>query len=105
MKRFRISVTKVLLACTLSAGVGTVAAAVSAGPSDLMNGYSSPSGVMLLAWTDYKGKPPYQRNLKQPQQNEKGQFARFEEKPGEAMENEQSTQHNLKGNRPPYNRN
>ena len=105
MKRLWTSVTKGLLTSVLAAGVGIVAGPLSAAPADLMSGDTSHSGVILYAWSKTGGKPPFQNTQQNKGQLEKAQFARLEEKSGEAMDENKSLYHGVQGKHPPYRRN
>ena len=101
MKRLWTSVAKGLLTSVLVAGIGIVAGPLSAAPADLMTGDTS----HLYAWSKTGGKAPFRNTQQNKEQLEKAQFARLEEKSGEARDENKSMYHGVQGKHPPYRRN
>lgn len=105
MKRAWTSIISVVFTGALAIGTGMIAGAASAEPADLMAGQHGVSDAILLAGADLNGKPPYKRGKAEKHEMEKGQFARFEEKPGDTEEGKKPMNSELRGKHPPFNRN
>jgi len=97
--------------CLAASGIlaicsGGLAQVVFAQPAGLTVAQPDASDALLLAGAaDLKGKPPYKRTETGKPEMEKGQFARFEEKPGDMKENRKSIYNGVAGDHPPFNRN
>ncbi len=111
MKRPSKMLGKALLASIFSAGLGLCAGTAASAP--MGDGIGHVGATTSLRYAQLylsKDKPPYVRGSTYMQQGdkkplEKGEFARFEEKPAVATEEQRPTYRYVPGGKPPYKRN
>lgn len=111
MKRPHKIIGKTLVVSILATGVGLYAGTVASDPTGEGPGHVGASSSLLYAQRYLnRDKPPYVRDSRYTQQGntkplEKGEFARFEEKPAVAEEEQQPAYRHVPGRKPPYVRN
>jgi hypothetical protein len=108
MNRSRKAVFNTLLASLLTTAAGVSAGTVAPGPAGEGITPVDASGSLFYAqqYLD-RDKPPYVRKShysqqREKQQLEKGEFARFEEKPAVTGEDRQPAYRHVPGGKPPY---
>ena len=111
MKRPHKIIGNTLVVSILSTGVGLYAGTVASDPTGEGRGQVGASSSLLYAQQYLnRDKPPYVRDSRYTQQRnkeqlEKGEFARFEEKPAVAGEKQQPAYRHVPGGKPAYVRN
>lgn len=111
MKRPHKIIGKTLVVSILSTGVGLYAGTVASAPMGEGPGHVGASSSLLYAQQYLnRDKPPYVRDSRYRHQGntkqlEKGEFARFEEKPTVAGAGQQPAYRHVPGRKPPYVRN